>query len=421
MRIAIAGAGIGGLTTALMLHRRGIRAEIYEQSVEVHGLGVGINTLPPAIQELAELNLLSELDAVGVRSRELFYLTRQGQEVWRELRGTDAGHPVPQFSIHRGRLHKVLYDAVRERLGPDAVHTGRSLSRYWQDDAGVTAYFRDTARGESGLTVRAEVLVCADGIHSVGRSAFYPAEGPPRWNGVLLWRGATKWSSWGDGRSMAISGGMAAKFVLYPIGTGTDGRPLMNWVLYAKVADASTTPPPRESWSRRATRAEVLAYARRFTVPDFDVEGLVAATADVFEYPMCDRDPLPKWSFGRITLLGDAAHPMYPVGSNGASQAILDARYLADALADSEHPGHALWTYERRRQPMTAEIVRLNRRGGPERVIDEVEERAPGGFTDIDQILSRSERAAIVDGYAVKAGFASATRRQAPSSVRGDP
>ena len=213
---------------------------------------------------------------------------------------------------------------------------------------------------------------------------------------------------------MAIGGGMGAKAVLYPIAHPEGGRQLMNWVVNIKMADGATSPPPKESWSRPANRATMLPYAKRFTIPGFDFPGLVAATPQAYEYPMCDRDPLPRWTFGRVTLLGDAAHPMYPVGSNGASQAILDARTLADALAAAEHPRQALAAYEAERRPKTAEVVHLNRKGGPERVIDEVEKRAPAGFDNADDVLSRAERAAIVGGYAGKAGFASGPQREAP-------
>ena len=227
-----------------------------------------------------------------------------------------------------------------------------------------------------------------------------------------MWRGAAEWTPWRDGRTMAIGGGMGAKFVLYPIAEAGEGRQLMNWVVNVKMADGANSPPPKESWSRVALRSLVLPYARRFAVPGFDVMGLVEATPQAFEYPMCDRDPLPRWTFGRVTLLGDAAHPMYPVGSNGASQAILDARCLADALAGSEHPAQALWEYEKERRPRTAEIVYLNRKGGPERVIDEVEKRAPGGFDRVEDVMPRSELKAIVGGYAGKAGFATEADRQ---------
>ena len=412
MKVIIAGAGIGGLTTALMLHQRGIDAVVYEQSATVREIGVGINTLPHAIRELAEIGLLPALDNTGIRTRELVYYNRQGQEVWSEPRGIDAGHPVPQFSIHRGRLQRLIHDAVIERLGPHSVRTGLALSGFIQDEGGVTAHFTDAVRGDAGTTVRGDVLICADGIHSAARRLFYPNEGSPSWNGVLMWRGAAEWTPWRDGRTMAIGGGMGAKFVLYPIAEAGDGRQLMNWVVNVKMADGANSPPPKESWSRVALRSLVLPYARRFAIPGFDIMGLVEATPQAFEYPMCDRDPLPRWTFGRATLLGDAAHPMYPVGSNGASQAILDARCLADALARSEHPAQALWTYEKERRPRTAEIVHLNRKGGPERVIDEVEKRAPGGFERIEEVMPRSELKAIVGGYAGKAGFAREAERR---------
>jgi 2-polyprenyl-6-methoxyphenol hydroxylase-like FAD-dependent oxidoreductase len=222
----------------------------------------------------------------------------------------------------------------------------------------------------------------------------------------MMWRGATDWPQFLSGRSMYIGGGMGAKFTLYPIAEGSrPGHKLTNWAVSIRIADGEKSPPPKDSWSLQGRLDDVLPYARRFKVADVDVEGLVRATPVCFQYPMCDRDPLPRWTFGRVTLLGDAAHPMYPVGSNGAAQAILDARCLADALQKSEHPYQALAVYEAERLPKTAEIVLLNRKGGPERVIDEVEKLAPAGFDYADRVLSYSEREAIVRGYAGKAGF----------------
>lgn len=406
MTVMIAGAGVGGLTLALMLHARGIPSVIYEQASEVRELGVGINTLPHAIKELADLGLLPALDAAAVRTKELIYVNRLGQEIWRETRGTDAGFEYPQFSIHRGRLQKLLYDAVIARLGPQAVQTGLRLSGFFQDEGGITAHFTDARFGASSRTARAEVLIGADGIHSSVRKHFYPTEGSPSWQGVMLWRGAADWPEFLTGRSMYIGGGMGLKLALYPIAEGeAPGTKLTNWAIAVRIADAEKSPPPKEGWSRVARLEEVLPYAARFRIPGIDIGALVRSTKTIFEYPMCDRDALPRWSFGRVTLLGDAAHPMYPVGSNGAAQAILDARCLADALKQSEHPMQALQHYEDERLPKTAEIVRVNRTGGPERVIDEVEKLAPSGFEYVDRVLSRTEREAIVKGYAGKAGF----------------
>lgn len=407
MTVLIAGGGIGGLTLALMLHERGIRSVVYEQAHQIREVGVGINVLPHAIKELATLGLLPALDGVALRTKELIYLNRLGQKIWAEPRGTDAGFDVPQLSIHRGRLQKVIHDAVIARLGPEAVRTGLKLGGFIQDEGGVTAHFLDSRFGVSTETVRGEVLVGADGIHSVARRHFFPSEGRPSWQGVVLWRGATEWPKFLSGRSMYIGGGMGAKLALYPIAPGQrpDTR-LTNWAIAIRVADPATSPPPPDSWSRTGRMEEVTPYARRFRVPDIDVEALVRATPVCYEYPMADRDPLPRWSHGRVTLMGDAAHPMYPVGSNGAAQAILDARALADALLKSDHPMQALRVYEEERLPKTAEIVRLNRTGGPERVIDEVERRAPSGFDFIDRVISPTEREAIVKGYAGTAGFA---------------
>jgi 2-polyprenyl-6-methoxyphenol hydroxylase-like FAD-dependent oxidoreductase len=361
------------LTTALMLRSRGIACELFEQADTIRELGVGINTLPHAIRELAGLGLLQKLDDVAIRTDVLYYLNRHGQEVWRDVRGIDAGHDVPQFSIHRGRLQNVILGAVEERLGKEVIHTGHRLGAFTQDEGGVTAHFFDRT-GSHIKTVRGDILIGADGIHSRVRETLFPNEGPPCWNGLMLWRGARDWPMFLTGRSMIVAGGLNAKVVVYPIAEGSSpSNRLTNWAVLVKVVD---------------------------------VASLITATPEFYEYPTCDRDPLPYWSSGRVTLLGDAAHPMYPVGSNGASQAILDARCLADLLAGAEHPRQALVAYEQKRLPMTAEIVRSNRRGGPEGVIDAVEQLAPDGFSDIDKVLSYAQREAIVRGYASKAGFA---------------
>jgi 2-polyprenyl-6-methoxyphenol hydroxylase-like FAD-dependent oxidoreductase len=406
MTILIAGAGIGGLTLALSLHERGIPCIVFEQASEVRELGVGINTLPHAIRELAALGLLPALDAVGIRTHELIYMNRFGQEVWREPRGMHAGHDVPQFSIHRGHLQGVLLTAVRDRLPADAVRTGHRLIGFAQDAGGITARFAD--RGGAVIAeVRGDALTAADGIHSAARAILHPGDPGIRWQGIMMWRGAAERNSFLDGDSMVIAGDMTEKLVLYPIARAGEGRRLTNWALCVRTGDGSVPPPGREDWSRVGRLQDVLPSIRRFSLPVLDAEALVRATAEFYEYPMCDRDPLPWWTQGRVTLLGDAAHPMYPVGSNGASQAILDARCLA-ALLDGLDPVAALAAYEAERRPKTAEIVRLNRAGGPERVVDVVSARAPEGFARLEDVISRDELAAIAAGYAVTAGFAKA-------------
>lgn len=416
MKAIVVGGGIGGLATALSLHAEGIEVEVYEQSRTIRELGVGINTLPHAIKELAALGLLDALDRVGIRTHELIYTNRFGQEVWRDLRGLDAGYEFPQFSIHRGKLQAVLHQAVLERIGGAKVHPGHQLTGF--EDAGgrVTARF-ERREGHDAVTATADLLIGADGIHSAVRERFYPDQGPPSWNGLMLWRGAVEGKPFLTGRSMLIAGGMNAKFVCYPIynDPATPGRTLLNWAVVARIGDGSTPPPRREDWSRLGDRAELMRHVDGvFTLDVVDPVAIINSTVDFYEYPMCDRDPVDRWSFGRVTLLGDAAHPMYPVGSNGASQAILDARCLARLLAGCGGDVEAaLRAYEAERLPTTAEIVRTNRKGGPEQVIDLVEARAPDGFERLEDVASREELEAVVRGYASLAKFSQGDVNQA--------
>ena len=404
MNVLIAGGGVGGLALALMLHQRGIACAVLEAAPAVKPLGVGINTLPHAIRELAALDLLPALDAVAIRTRELRYLNRFGQEIWKEPRGVWAGHEVPQFSIHRGHLHQVLWQAAEARLPVGALLSNARLQGFTQDAAGVTVQLTD------GRRLRGDVLIGADGIHSAIRDRLHPDDGGIRWNGIQMWRGAVEWPAFEGGDTMIIAGDMKEKLVLYPIAPGASAATrLTNWVVCAQIGDASKPPPRREDWSRPGQLDEVLAHVARFRIPFLDVAALVRATGEFWEYPMCDRDPLPFWTERRVTLLGDAAHPMYPVGSNGASQAVLDARCLADLLA-TQAPEAALAAYAAERLPKTAEIVRANRKGGPERVVDEVSARAPDGFARLEDVISREELAAIAGGYAQMAGFAAGKR-----------
>lgn len=408
MKVVIAGAGIGGLTAALSLHEVGIDVHVFEQAHELAELGVGFNVLPHAVKELAALGLLPELDRVGIRTRELMYANRLGQPVWRELRGTAAGYDVPQLSIHRGKLHGVLVRAALQRLGSARIHTGCTLVDFEDQRDRVTARFERRDTGDM-LKVDADALVGCDGIHSVVRAALYPREGSPIWSGLMLWRGATDWPVYEDGHTMVIAGGNAAKFVFYPIHGDPDApdRRLTNWAVMARVGQSGEQPPRREDWNRPGSVEEAVAVAREWFEFDFvDARALIEATVMIYEYPNCDRDPLPRWSFGRATLLGDAAHPMYPPGSNGASQAILDGRALARSLSAGPTVTEALETYDAERRPLVNAIVVQNRAGGPERVIDLVEARAPNGFDDLDLVATHAEREAIVRGYATLAGYA---------------
>jgi 5-methylphenazine-1-carboxylate 1-monooxygenase len=305
-------------------------------------------------------------------------------------------------------LQGVLYEATRARIGEDHIRIAHQLHDVAQDDHGVTATFIRCDGSDETVTARGDVLIAADGIHSTVRRIFFPDEGAPTWNGIMLWRGAVEHPRFLTGRSMIIAGGMQAKLVLYPISnqTSTPGTTLLNWAVAAKLGDGSAPPPRREDWNRLGRLDELLPHVEGiFQLSTVDPVEIIRATPEFYEYPMCDRDPLPHWSFGRVTLLGDAAHPMYPVGSNGASQAILDARCVAPLLAETQDVVTALKAYEAARLSGTAQIVQDNRSGGPERVIDVVEERAPHGFANLDEVASHAELEAIVKGYSKMAGF----------------
>ncbi len=415
LNVIVAGAGIGGLVTALCLHARGIVCEIYEQVEPLKELGVGITLMPHGVRHLVDLNLLDDLDACAVRSEHLFFMTRWGQPVWDEPRGLLAGHDVPQLFIPRGKLQGLLHRAVLARLPTGSLKLGRRVAAFSQDQARVRVELHDRS-GPAGQA-EGDLLIGADGIHSAVRRALMPDEGDPLWSGLMLWRGATDWPVFLGGATKIILGGVEAKFVTYPIGPGRSaGTRLTNWAVVSRLAPFGATPPRRENWTREGSMADLGPLLPRFHTDVVDLEGLVRATETFWEYPMCDRTPVSRWSQGCVTLLGDAAHPMYPMGANGASQAILDARSLAEALATSSAVETTLERYEAERLPKTAEIVGLNRVGGPEAVIDAVEQRAPDGFADIDAVMSRDERGAIVRGYARKAtGGSAGAQRPEPA------
>lgn len=417
MTILIAGGGIGGLVTALSLHQIGMRARIYEAVDRIAPLGVGINVLPHAVRELTELGLLDDLLAVGIPTARLAYYTRRGQEIWSEARGREAGYGWPQISIHRGTLQMLLTRTVMKRLGPDAIVTGCALSSWDEHGDTITAHFAGRQGPNEQTEVAGDLLVAADGIHSAARARLHPDEGAPIWNGAILWRGTAEGPAFLGGRTMIMAGHEFQKFVCYPIRDLEDGRQLINFVAERKFSTDHAW--RREDWNRAGRREDYLPAFEDWTFDWLDVPGLIRSADQVFEYPMVDRDPLSRWSHGRMTLLGDAAHPMYPIGSNGASQAILDARVLSREIAKHGPTPDALAAYESDRLPATAKIVTANRGNGPEQVMQLVEERAPDGFDTIDAVLSAEEREGTAAAYKRLAGFDKDALNARPSIVSG--
>lgn len=405
--ILIVGAGIGGLVTALSLHDAGFAVRIFESVTEIKPLGVGINVLPHAVRELEELDLRNPIERVGVACRELAYFTKRGERIWSEPRGISAGYRWPQISIHRGTLQLVLLDAAMRRIGPSRLHLGHQLSGFEsRPGSGVCARFVDRVSGRDKATFEGRLLIASDGIHSTARRTLFPNEGPPQWNGAVMWRGVAEFDQVLDGCTMIMAGHPRTKFVCYPISQSTTrpGAQLINFV--AERRFETTALAEREDWNRPGRLEDFLPAFEHFRFDWLDVPALIRAASAVWVYPMIDRDPLPRWTYGPATLLGDAAHPMYPIGSNGASQAILDARTLTGCLLHyREDLERGLERYDQLRRPATAKIVLSNRKQGPEAAMQLVEDRAPNGFARLEDVVTPDELQAIADKYKRLAGF----------------
>jgi 2-polyprenyl-6-methoxyphenol hydroxylase-like FAD-dependent oxidoreductase len=400
MKVGIAGAGIGGLTLALMLEQRGIEVELWEAVRELRPLGVGINLLPHASKELTELKLLPLLAESAIETASLAYYNKLGQLIWREARGLAAGYPWPQFSIHRGQFQMLLLGQVRERLGADSVACGLRAEAFEQQGERVRVQLR---RADGSVHTReVDVLVAADGIRSALRKQLVSSADALQFSGRMLWRGATECEPFLDGRSMFMAGHPDQKFVAYPISEPARkrGRSLINW-----IAELRRPGELSNDWNRKVDKSLFAGAFADWKWDWIDIPALIDKTEAVYEFPMVDKDPLPRWSFGRVTLLGDAAHPLYPIGSNGSAQAILDARCLADCLAGVRDPEYALREYEAERLPKTAGIVLRNRLHGPEQVMQLAEERAPHGFGSVEEVISREELESISLRYKRLAGF----------------
>lgn len=405
MRVVIIGCGIGGATLALSLHRAGIDAVVYEAAISHEEIGVGINVLPHATRELTELGLQDRLAATAIETGALAYFTKYGHRITREPRGLAAGYRWPQYSIHRGKLLKILVDAVEERFGKGHVHTAHRFVGFEQDAGEITAHFVHPTNGKALASARGDVLVGVDGIHSTLRRQLFPEEGPPKFTGITMWRGVTEQAPLLDGRTMVLGGDWQHRVVAYPISreAADRGSSLINWV--AEVRDSDRTDWNWENWDKRARKDDFLPTFADWRFDWLDVPAMMRKAEVVFEFPMADRDPLPRWSFDRVTLLGDAAHPMYPSGSNGAAQAIIDARVLASILAASADPVAALRSYEAERRAPTARIVEANRAFAAERILQLADERCPANASNIEQYVSQAEIDEISTNYKRLAGF----------------
>jgi 2-polyprenyl-6-methoxyphenol hydroxylase-like FAD-dependent oxidoreductase len=399
--VLIIGAGVAGLTTALSLAQAGVACRVFEAAPEILPLGVGINLLPHATRELDELGLLAALEARAVATREAAFFNRHGQRVYAEPLGRFSGYDWPQLSIHRGDLQMTLLEAARTRLGADRIATGRRCVGVQSDADGVVARFTD-ADGRCLPDERGSLLIACDGIHSAIRKQFHPDEGPPRYSGVNMWRGAVIGKPFLSGATMVRAGWLSVgKMVIYPIRNLPDGTQLINW-----VAEVEAPAPVRRDWNRPGRLEDFFPVFADWHFEWLDVAAMIRATPGILEYPMVDQDPLARWTFGRATLLGDAAHPMVPRGSNGAGQAIVDARVLAGRIKALGTVPAALEAYEAERNPATAKVVLMNRSNPPDAILRVEHERTGGKpFGRIEDVIAHAEMAEITARYKSVAGY----------------
>jgi 5-methylphenazine-1-carboxylate 1-monooxygenase len=403
MKVIIVGGGIGGLTTALCLHKIGIEVKVYESVSEIKPLGVGINLLPHSIRVLTNLGLEPKIAQTAVETKDLVYFDKFGKKFWEEPRGRFAGYKWQQFSIHRGGFQMLLLEETKRIIGEENIKTNHHLQSFEQIGEKVKAHFISKNTDNEAFTDEADFLIGADGINSVVRQQLFPNEGPPKYSQNVLYRGTSMMKPYLTGASMVMIGHLRQKMVAYPISPILDenGNQLINWVGNLKETDRAGF--QERDWNKQSDKNRLLGIYKNWQFDWLNVHDMIAKSETVYEYPMSDRDPLPQWTFGRVTLLGDAAHPMYPIGSNGASQAILDADALANAIKEEVDIDAALLRYDQERVPVTAKIVLQNRQKGPDEIMDLMEDRFPNGFTEDE--IPHEDLTKVMDNYRIVAGF----------------
>ena len=414
MKVIVVGGGISGLTMAMSLHQIGVLVRVYEAAREVTPLGVGINVQPNAVRELTELGLGDALAKLGIATEALRFFNKFGEPVWSEPRGRAAGFAWPQYSLHRGRLQVMLAEATRARIGGDNLRTGHVFQKFATRGDKVIATFVDRA-GSVIADDEADILIGADGIHSAVRRQFYPSEGEPNFAGQVLWRAAVETEPFLGGATMIIAGHFHRRIVAYPVASGArPGKLLTNWIAQMTV---ETSAPPREDWNRKVGKERFIETFKDWRFDWLDFPKLVDETDEIFEFPLVDRHPVERWSFGRVTLIGDAAHPMQPTGSQAGSQAIVDARMLTAALLAERDPIAALAAYDATRRPPMNDITLRNRAFGPEAAMQLAEERAPQGFKTIEDVIPRPELEAISRSFQQAAGLEPSALNARPSFI----
>jgi 2-polyprenyl-6-methoxyphenol hydroxylase-like FAD-dependent oxidoreductase len=407
--VLIVGAGICGLTLALNLHKRGMSCRVFERAPEMKELGVGITLLPHGMREFTALGLQEKLLAAGIENSESRFYNRFGQLIYREPRGKAAGYEFPEVGIHRGRLQMILYESACARLGAERIELNRTCVGIEQDEQSARVLLQETLNGQMLASAEGLIAIACDGVNSIIRKKFYPGDDVV-FTGINTWRGVTRRKPILDGRTyFRIGSILTGKIVIYPIVDDIDGggNQLINWTTEIK-RDA----PRKNDWNRPGELADFYPVYERWTFDWLDVAQLIRESEIILEYPMVDKDPIARWTSGRVTFAGDAAHPMYPRGSNGSAQAVIDARVLADALQQAADPRDALRAYEAERLPATARVVRTNREFPPDFINIKVEELVGDRpFDNLDDYITQDELRALSDEYKKTAGFALAGAR----------
>ncbi len=403
--ILIAGGGIGGLSLALTLHQIGVPCIVFESVPELKPMGVGINLQPNAVRELYDLGLGAEiLDTIGLQTKEWALVGLNGKDVYSEPRGLAAGYHWPQYSVHRGQLQMLLYRAALQRLGETALKTNHQVIAYRNTDDGVSGQ-GVTGAGEK-LECAGALLVAADGLHSTIRQQMHPEQPPIHWGGAVMWRGTTYAKPIRSGASFVGLGTHHHRIVFYPISPADPdtGLALINWI--AEVTMDNSDGWTHGDWNKKVELADFIHHFEGWDYDWVDIQGLLRGAAEVFEYPMIDRDPVSTWVDGNVALLGDAAHVMYPTGSNGASQAIVDARVLGANLSKYGVSNAALEAYNEQLCENISAVVLRNRGSGPFVILNELDSRCGGIFDDIEAVFPAAEREALMGRYKAAAGYA---------------
>ena len=403
MTVLICGAGIGGLCLGLSLHQLNIPFQMFESSRTIEPLGVGINLQPNAVRELAALGIKDDLKRIGIQTEEFGLFSKRGLEIWTEPRGLKAGYDEPQFSVHRGKLQKLLYDTLITRMKNNPVQLGMQVTRFKNLSSSVQLQCIDKKTGNTEA-IDGNILVACDGINSIIRKQLFPEEGEPLWNGAILWRGVTTATPFRTGASMVMIGHDTQRFVSYPISEkNIHGQAKINWIAELKFNPENQW--SKSDWKKKVDKSKFIDSFLDWSFDWINPLKLISETTSIYEYPMVDRNPLQNWTFERITLLGDAAHPTYPVGSNGASQAIIDARKLAFHLKVNKTNKAALMDYEKEMLPLTAKITLANRNSGPDALLQVVEDRCKGSFNNIHEVISQNELETHSEKYKSIAGL----------------